>query len=78
MDKSVAANDIIKQAVFSTNFIMKAARSCGIKRIVITSCISAVAICNREDCPETFNESDWSEEKEAKKNPYNLAQLHAE
>jgi len=52
--------DLVNPAVHGTNFVMRAARAHGIKRIVLTSSVAAVCGYPFDNWPTSFNESNWS------------------
>lgn len=60
--------DMINPAVNGVLFVVTAAQKHGVKRVVITSSVAACSVMHNIDCPDTFDESNWSDLNSAAKN----------
>jgi len=70
------ANDVVRPAREGTLRVLRAARAAGVKRVVITSSVAAVASARTDRT--RFDESDWSDVTAPTINAYSLSKTLAE
>ena len=70
-------NEMIKPAVEGTLRVMKAARECGVKRVVMTSNFGAVGY-SHTDTSKVITETSWTNPGEKNLSPYNQSKVLAE
>lgn len=69
-------NDVVRPAREGTLRVLGAARAAGVKRVVVTSSVAAIASARHDKT--RFDESDWSDVKSPAINAYSLSKTLAE